>query len=542
VFGGEVHEMGALFLCFSPALYCNVSDAWILPSKWHRIIISAAGIYVELIIAAAATFVWWNTPTQPFVNNLALSLMVVCSVSTVVFNANPLMRYDGYYVLADWLEIPNLRERSNRFLTNLVLEHCLGVEVQPEGYMELWRRVLFVVYAITSYVYRWVVTFAILYFFYTFLRPYKLEVISTMLTLAATGSMVGWPLWRLGKNLHRRGRLPDMKRWRVVVSSSVVLAALLFVCLVPIPISRIRSLGLVQPVPDAISQVVVRRAGYLEQVKFQPGDEVKAGNVLATFRDPELEDQLTAARTEWENSETNLKPLNDQKGLVAADPKEVAKVDEEIAKVTGKLETARTKVKSLEMIKERELTLLAPRDGVVGQAPKPDDVGKYYQAARDEQQSQAPPLFTIIDPDRLRVCLPLETPEFNQLRENLLKAERDAARLGKPQELAVDVRVHGLDSSTWKGRIARLDQSEARTIPLALSNKAGGPVAVKATPGKAGALIPQTQHYLVYIDILGPDGSIEPGTMAQVKIHCRPETCLSWLWRKVNTVFDLRLL
>ena len=144
-FGGEVHEMGALFLCLSPALYCNVSDAWTLPNKWHRIIISGAGIYVELIIAAIATFVWWNTPSQPFVNNLALSLMVVCSVSTVVFNANPLMRYDGYYVLADWLEIPNLREKSNRYLTNLFLEHCLGIEVQPEAYMELWRRILFVV-------------------------------------------------------------------------------------------------------------------------------------------------------------------------------------------------------------------------------------------------------------------------------------------------------------------------------------------------------------------------------------------------------------
>ena len=125
-----------------------------------------AGIYVELVIAAIATFVWWNTPTQPFINNLALSLMVVCSVSTVVFNANPLMRYDGYYVLADWLEIPNLRERSNRFLSNLVLEHCLGIEVQPEPYMDLWRRILFVVYAIVSYIYKWVVTFGILWFLY----------------------------------------------------------------------------------------------------------------------------------------------------------------------------------------------------------------------------------------------------------------------------------------------------------------------------------------------------------------------------------------
>src|SRR5262245_12202715 len=163
-FGGEVHEMGLLLLCLSPCLYCNVSDAWTLPNKWKRIIISGAGIYVELIIAAIATFVWWNTPGQPFVNYMSLSLMIVCSVSTIVFNANPLMRYDGYYVLADWLEIPNLRDRSNRYLQRVVMEHCLGIEVQPEPYMALWRRLLFVSYAVVSYIYRWVITYVILVF------------------------------------------------------------------------------------------------------------------------------------------------------------------------------------------------------------------------------------------------------------------------------------------------------------------------------------------------------------------------------------------
>ena len=83
--------------------------------------------------------------------------MVLCSVSTVVFNANPLMRFDGYYILADWLEIPNLREKSNRFLNNLFLSKCLGIEVPPEPYMAPWRKWLFVIYAIASWVYRWVV-------------------------------------------------------------------------------------------------------------------------------------------------------------------------------------------------------------------------------------------------------------------------------------------------------------------------------------------------------------------------------------------------
>src|SRR6516225_5711423 len=193
-FGGEVHEMGFLFLCFSPCLYCNVSDAWTLPNKWKRIIISGAGIYVELIIAAISTFVWWNTPGELFVNNLSLSLMIVCSVSTVMFNANPLMRYDGYYVLADWLEIPNMRDRSNRYLQRVMMEHCLGIEVQPEPYMELWRRILFVSYAIISYIYRWVITFVILYFMSNFLGP-KLKILSQAFVLMAVGSMIGWPIY-----------------------------------------------------------------------------------------------------------------------------------------------------------------------------------------------------------------------------------------------------------------------------------------------------------------------------------------------------------
>ena len=163
--------MGILLMCLTPALYCNVTDAWTLADKWKRIIISFAGIYVELVIAAIATFVWWYTPQYPVVNNIALCVMVLCSVSTVVFNANPLMRFDGYYILADWLEIPNLREKANRFLNNLFLSKCLGVEVPPEPYMAPWRKWLFVIYAIASWVYRWVIMFSILWFLADFLGP-----------------------------------------------------------------------------------------------------------------------------------------------------------------------------------------------------------------------------------------------------------------------------------------------------------------------------------------------------------------------------------
>ena len=110
-FGGECHEMGVMILVLTPCLYCNVSDSWMLPSKWHRAAIGAAGIYVEVVLASICTFLWWFSEPGLF-HNLCLNVMFISSVSTIIFNANPLLRYDGYYILADLMEIPNLRQKA----------------------------------------------------------------------------------------------------------------------------------------------------------------------------------------------------------------------------------------------------------------------------------------------------------------------------------------------------------------------------------------------------------------------------------------------
>jgi putative peptide zinc metalloprotease protein len=633
VFGGEVHEMGALFLCLSPALYCNVSDAWTLPNKWHRIIISAAGIYVELVIAAIATFVWWNSKAQPFVNNLSLSLMVVCSISTVVFNANPLMRYDGYYVLADWLEIPNLRERSNRFLKNLVLEHCLGVETTPEPYMALWRRILFVTYAVGSYIYRWVVTFGILWFLYSFLRPYKLEIISQMLALGAAASMAGWPVFRLGKSLYKRGRVPDMKRWRVLTSAAVLTALVLFACLVPIPVSRIRGPALIQADPQEASKLYVHRDGILRHLYVRPGNYVQAGQLIAEFEDQELEADLIKADVEYREAVLRLKVLENRLQQTNED-KDKARIAREIGQMTTKREKAEAQQKALRTIRDQDLMLRAPCSGIVGKAPSVDEISKLFQTDLHS------PFCTINNPGRVRVCLPLPTPDFNRLKTDLeqltpaataargllkrrvnvayqnarladvladLKKQvkslrwtlaKDAGPLedltvsyqakgqrlgmlldtlfermglgfvivseqgspddghllirpgserGEPREgrplanLDISLRIQGRDTQTWRGKIHQLPESEAKTVPMELSNRAGGPVAVKAGT-QTNQLVPTTQQYLVYIDILDPDDSMISGTTAQVKIYCQPETCVHWLWRTLNQTFDLGLI
>ncbi len=431
-YGGEVHEMGALFLCFSPCLYCNVSDAWTLPSKWKRIVISYAGIYIELFIAATSTFIWWNTASSPFLNNLSLCLMVVCSVSTVVFNANPLMRYDGYYVLADFLEIPNLRDRANRFLKNLVLEHCLGVEVQPEPYMATRRKILFVIFAIVSWVYRWVVTYSILMFMATFLKPYKLEVVSKMLAVASLASMVGWPLWRLGKNLHRRGRLPDMKTGRVVMCGVVVGILLLAFFLVPLPISRVRQVGMVQLQEEAEHPVLLKVPGQLQELNVTDGSKVRRGDVLAVYFNRDLERQARQTEANLNSSRQLASELDRQWRETQRDSQQkessmALRTEKHLKEVLSDVHTKLPR--QMEMLDKqmKELTLTAPADGWVMNPPSRDEIGKQFDP------SQPKPFCTIGDPARLRILVPVRPSEYQLLKEEL--AERAAQGKGAGGDL-----------------------------------------------------------------------------------------------------------
>jgi putative peptide zinc metalloprotease protein len=529
-FGGEVHEMGALFLCLSPCLYCNVSDAWTLPNKWKRIIISFAGIYVELLIAALSTFVWWNTKSGEFWHEMCMSLMVVCSVSTFMFNANPLMRFDGYYVLADWLEIPNLRDRSNRFLKQVVQEHCLGIEVQPEPYMTLSRRILFVTYAITSYIYRWVVTFSILYFLYRFLEPYKLGAVSTMLAIAAAASMVGWPLWRMGKAIHKRGRLPDMKSNRVTISTSIVVAVLAVFLFVPLPVSRVRQTAMVQVHPDDIHKVSVPAVPVqgatgviLKELKVRDGEYVKRGTHLAVFSCLELDSQLEEAKSKREIARVQSETFTTQKNQMT-DLQERNKIQMQLASADSDYRAADSQVLVLERA-QKSLFLRAEWDGVVMNPPKIDDVGKLYE--KDQQV----PFCSIGDPTHLQVLMPVEPIQYRLLKEDL----------EDNPNLAVTIRVQGQAENTWEGRIAHLAESEAKEVPPQLSTKFGGPLAVRPTAEK-NSYVPQSQNFLVNIDFVEPNSSIHPGTLAKVKVHCRWHSCAWWVWRKISSTFDLGLI
>jgi putative peptide zinc metalloprotease protein len=531
-FGGECHEMGALFLCFSPCLYANVSDSWTLPSKWKRIIVSFAGIYVELVIASIATFVWWNTPGRPLVNHVSLCVMVLCSVSTVIFNANPLMRFDGYYMLADWMEIPNLRDRANRLLKNLACEHGLGMEVQPEPYMEFWRMVMFVIFAIVSYVYRWVVTFSILFFLSNWLKPYKLGSLSALLTVAAVGSMVGWPLYRLAKGYSKRGRFPDMKPRRVSVTAAIVTALVLAFFLLPLPIGRVRQTGLIQLDRDALGRgrVVVPDAALLKALHVRNGQYVHQGQLLAEFYSPKLVDEKSEAEQYRQvyqaEADAAQRRLNELKDL---DERKQAESDK--ATALSSAEKYAQQVRDLQARINELHELRAPCDGVVMGAPTPEEVGKLWD--NKDVQQQAPPFCLIGEAKKLRMLVPVPPADYQLLMHDLRGTE----------SLPVSVFVKGKGILDDAGRVVRrgMPETDAKEVPLQLTHRGGGSLAVKPSADPR-QMIPQSQQYLVEVELDRVDPAMTPGTLAQVKIHCQWKSCAWWVWRTLSSALDIGLM
>jgi len=532
-FGGECHQMGVLLMCFSPSLFCNVSDAWTLANKWQRVIISFAGIYVELIIAAASTFVWWYTPHWPFVNNIALCLMTLCSVSTFLFNANPLMRFDGYYIMADMIEVPNLREKSNRFLSNLASDKCLGVEVPPQQYMAPWRKWLFAGYAIASWIYRWVVTFGILYFMATWLKPYKLEHVSIMLAAAALLSMVFWPLFRVAKNIRQRGRLPDMKRKRVWITSSIAAAVILAFFLLPLPINRVRETGLVQVQESAVYTVAVPDPGGILRDQFvQDSDHVVAFQDLAIFFNQKQEARLAQLDEQVSFLREQKQALHAQLRNAPPDPEAKSQYKKELSETEDKLKTAETQLADLQRVAEELRTLRASKGGIVMSAPKRDDMFKFWDKA------EAPPFCRIGDLTKLRVLVPVSPPEYREIKENLLRKrteQPDAAFL------EASILVANRSDHIYTGRVTKVPDMNEANIPTGLTSRGGGPVAIRPAQDQnqnSNRNEPVAQTYLIQVEVLDPDGTILPGVQAKVKIHLGWRSGAWWVNQKLASALD----
>ena len=333
-------------------------------------------------------------------------------------------------------------------------------------------------------------------------------------------------MYRLIKNTRKRGRLPDMKPFRVTLSASVVAVLLGFVFFAPLPVTRIRERGFVQVQPTAITQVAVEVPGILQVIHVKEGERVKKGKLLAEFFNYDLEKQRDLALAQMESRTPLIRAYDEQ---IAKEPEGMSKnnLREQRARAEAELRQAEANYKHI-VAEIARLSLRAPRDGVVIGLPSIDEVGKGW----DREQTTV--FCAIGDETKLRVLAPLSPADYDLLRENYNKAT--------PQKpLLATIRVQGHGERTWAGKISQLPTAAARTIPLQLSTKGGGPLAVKPH-SSLQQLEPQGQYFLVGIDLLEPDTSIVINAHAQVKIHCEYRSLAWWIHRSVASAFDLGLI
>ena len=221
--GGEVHTMGVMFLVLVPLPYVDASSAWAFRHKWHRAIVGMAGIMAELAIASVAAIVW--TQTAPgTLHSVMYNIIFVASVSTLLFNGNPLLRFDAYYVLSDLVEIPNLSQRAKNYLYYLGKRHLWGLKKTQNPAYSTGERIWFVVFGIASTAYRVYISVRIL----LFLNNRLPEQFFILVPLLALSALVAWLLVPVGKLLRFLFTGPELHRhrFRAVVSTLAVLAAL----------------------------------------------------------------------------------------------------------------------------------------------------------------------------------------------------------------------------------------------------------------------------------------------------------------------------
>lgn len=286
-FGGECHQIGPMLLVFTPALYCDTSDSWMLPNRFSRAAVGLAGIATEIVLAAIATLVWAST-APGLVHYISMNVMLVCSVSTVMFNANPLLRYDGYYVLMDLWDIPNLGQRSKNLLTAHANKLLFGADEHSTEPLDRSTHFWMMLYAVLAFVYRWMLTLVILWFVSMILRPYRLESLGRLLFVFAAGGMLFALLrgpYQFLKNPSRRRKI-QMKR---AALSMIVAAAMVGCCFIPLP-SGISAQAKI--VPRSETPVYVTTAGTLKELHLKLGDTVAKGDAIATLFSPDVELQL----------------------------------------------------------------------------------------------------------------------------------------------------------------------------------------------------------------------------------------------------------
>ena len=497
--GAEVSEAGMVFVLFAPLAYVDVTSCWRLSNRWKRICVAAAGMQVELVIASVAFLLWLNV-TNMQAKYILDNIVWMAGLSTLLFNLNVLMRFDGYYILADLIEVPNLYGEASKSVQGLFQRVIVGQ--QPEiSRLQGWRRRFVLVYGLASLGWR--------IFVCASLAIAASVMFSGAGILLAGIGICSWfasPVKRLGKFLHALWRSEPERFVRALVFSVIGLAlgyTCLFLC--PFP-TAIRVPAIVEYTPSTI--VRSGATGFVSKIHVTEGQQVERGDLLLEISNDELANRLAQLEIKRRQSEIRISMAVD-----AHDAAQTHVHRQAMAAVAEQIENLRQQVENL--------TVTAPRSGNVVARDLKNKIGIFVK--------EGDQLLAVADTDSKEIIAMIGQQEVDEVRA-LVDSK---------------VEIYTADSMLTAGF---LDRVEPRATDLlawkALAATQGGPLAVRENHEEEESpslrlLEPLFQARIHPTAVTAVE--IPPGIRAQVWIGYRRETIATraneWIarwWQDAN--------
>ena len=437
-FGGIVPEVGIMMLVLFPVPFVDATSSWNFSSKWRRLLVGAAGMIFELAIAGIGVLVWLHAEPGSLPRQLSYNVVFMASVSTILFNANPLLKFDGYYMLSDLIEIPNLQDRAKRHLQWLVQRYVYGMSNAHPVTTRFSEKVMLVVYGIASQIYKVFVLFGIIMFV-----AGKLYAVGMLL---AAWSFIAWAIIPLGKFIHWLATSPALgeHRTRAVVTTSVFCVLLIGgLGAIPAP-DHYRTVGVVESAKRV--ELAVQTDGFVTEVLVEAGQYVEEGQIILVTDSPDL-------RAQYKELQARLK------GLKSVHRQALA---EDLVAMQGAQAQIDAIWEELDQVKARlnNLIVRAPQVGIL--------VGGLMSQLQGQYLTRGQMIAQIVDPDALRVTA-------------LVDQAQNAALFDSDNTIKnVEIRTAGqLDEVLQSNLIKAFPSGRSHLPHPALGHAGGGSIATK---------------------------------------------------------------
>jgi len=488
--GGEVHEMGIIFIMFIPIPYINVSTVTSFRNKYKRMLVGAAGIIVELLLASLALFIWLTTEPG-IVRDIAFNIMLIGGVSSLFFNGNPLLKYDGYYVLADAIDIPNLFQRSAKYWGYLCQRYLFGLKRLASPAYTSWESAWFILYSLLSMTYR----MALLWFIIVYVTD-KFFAIGIILALWLVMAQIVLPLFNMLRFIVASPSI-QKKRCRVIGSCGALLGILMaLISIVPFP-SYTLAEGIVW-VPDN-AQLRAESDGFSGPLLTGNNSQIDSGTGILQLEDPFLQTQVKIQLAKLKELEANYRAekFND---LVKA---QILK--EQIPAVQAELANAQKNVQSMQLKSATQGQLLIPdADDLPGQFLTQGDLIGYVI------NNSLPIVRTVVTQD-----------DMGKLQAG---TERVQIRL-----------INHLDQVIPAKIIRIIPEATNRLPSAALATSAGGRMILD--PDRTEDLITLENFFLVDVEFSPLDPTILIGTRTYVRFDHGGQALAKQWYRSLRQLF-----